>query len=57
LRPAATDGGWTVELRVDGDEPFSAPFELDLSPAGQTARDLESIEKGARTWISRRRTC
>lgn len=49
LRPAAADGAWVVELRVDGDEPTVAPFELDLSLESQTSRDLDGIEKGTCT--------
>jgi hypothetical protein len=49
VRGAGTEGRWTVELRTAGSEPVSAPFELDLAPEGQTARDLEAITKNTCT--------
>jgi hypothetical protein len=49
VRAGDSEGRWTVELRVDGGEPVSAPFELDLSPDGQTKRDLEGIDRNTCT--------
>ena len=41
------DEGIVVELSVDGEEPVSAPFRLDLSSGGsQTRREAEAIESG-----------
>lgn len=42
-------GGWSVQLRVDGDDPVVAPFTFDPEPHSQLAKELRAITENTCT--------